>query len=49
VKDYWSPEAGVGIRFGSSSGLRLGYHGDFSVSGDSFINTGGEAQLFVSF
>ena len=46
VQDYWSPLAGIGIRFGEASGLRIGYRGDF---GDDFTSNGGEIDLFFAF
>ena len=46
VQDYWSPLAGIGIRLGEASGLRIGYRGDF---GDDFTSNGGEIDLFFAF
>ena len=46
VDDYLSADAGVTLRLGSRSGLRLGYHGDFS---DEFDTHGGNASLFFSY
>lgn len=46
VDSYWTPRAGVGMRFGTASGVRIGYHGDF---GDGFTNNGADVQLFLTF
>jgi hypothetical protein len=46
VDHYWTPAVGVGLRFGQSSGVRLGYHGDFA---DGFTNHGGDVELFFAF
>jgi hypothetical protein len=46
VDSYWTPEVGIGMRFSSASGVRVGYHGDF---GDGFTNNGADVQLFLSY
>lgn len=44
--NYITPSAGVGVRFGTASGLRVGYHGNFA---DNFTTHGGDVTLFFSF
>ena len=46
IDDYVSADLGVTLRFGDRSGLRVGYHGDFS---DDFDTHGGNATLFFSY
>jgi hypothetical protein len=46
VDDYVTADAGVTLRLGERSGLRLGYHGDFS---DDFDTHGGNVALFFSY
>ncbi len=46
VKEFWSPEAGLGFRFGPNSGCRIGYAGDF---GHDFIVHGGEIQFYLNY
>ena len=46
VDDYVSADVGVTLRLGDRSGLRLGYHGDYS---DDFDTHGGNASLFFSY
>lgn len=46
VDDYVSADVGVTLRLGDRSGVRLGYHGDFS---DDFDTHGGNASLFFSY
>jgi hypothetical protein len=43
---YRSPDVGIGFRFGSGSGVRVGYHGDFA---DNFTTHGGDVTLFITF
>jgi hypothetical protein len=47
VRNYFSPGAGVGFRFGSYSGLRLGYAGDFGTHG--FTVHGAQLQLYFNY
>ena len=46
IDDYVSADAGLTFRLGESSGLRLGYHGDFN---DDFNTHGGNVSLFFSY
>jgi hypothetical protein len=46
VDNYVSADVGVTLRLGDRSGLRLGYHGDYS---DDFDTHGGNASLFFSY
>lgn len=46
IREYWSPAAGLGFRFNSSAGLRVGYSGDFS---HDFVAHGGELQLYFNY
>ena len=46
IDDYISADLGVTFRTGETSGIRLGYHGDFS---DEFDTHGGNASLFFSY
>ena len=46
IDDYVSADVGVTLRLGDRSGLRVGYHGDFS---DDFDTHGGNASLFFSY
>jgi hypothetical protein len=46
VDDYLSADVGVTLRTGDTSGIRLGYHGDFS---DEFDTHGGNASFFFSY
>lgn len=46
IDDYVSADVGITLRLGARSGLRLGYHGDFS---DDFDTHGGNAALFFSY
>ena len=46
IDGYLTPSAGLGLRFGSASGIRVGYHGDFA---EDFTTHGIDAQLFLSF
>ena len=46
IDDYISADVGVTLRLGDRSGLRVGYHGDFS---DDFDTHGGNASLFFSY
>jgi hypothetical protein len=44
VENYLTPSAGVLLRMGENSGIRLGYRGDF---GDDYTAHGGGVTLFV--
>lgn len=46
VREYWSPEAGVGYRFSENAGLRVGYAGDF---GPGFVVNGGSVQFYFNY
>ena len=46
VKEYWTPTAGVGIRFDEHAGLRVGYSGDF---GHGFTVNGGSVQFYFNY
>ncbi len=46
VGEYWTPTAGVGLRFNSHAGLRVGYAGDF---GPGFIDHGGAVQFYLNY
>lgn len=46
VGEYWSPAAGLGFRFGSYSGLRVGYEGDI---GKGFVVHGGQMELYFNY
>jgi hypothetical protein len=46
IDDYVSADVGVTFRLGDRSGLRVGYHGDFS---DDFDTHGGNASLYFSY
>jgi hypothetical protein len=46
IDGYLTPSVGVGFRFGSASGIRVGYHGDFA---DGFTTNGGDVELFINF
>jgi hypothetical protein len=46
VEDYLSADAGIALRLGESSSLRLGYHGDFA---DDFTTHGGNVALLASY
>ncbi len=46
IDSYFTADAGFTFRLGQSSGLRLGYKGDFS---DDFTAHGGNVALFVSY
>ena len=46
VDDYWSPSAGLGLRFGDSAGLRIGYKGDFA---DEYTAHGGNVLLYLGY
>lgn len=46
VDDYVSADLGITLRLGDRSGIRLGYHGDYS---DEFDTHGGNASLFFSY
>ncbi|HEV2295185.1 MAG TPA: hypothetical protein VGR35_15125 [Tepidisphaeraceae bacterium] len=46
IEDYVSADVGVTLRLGDRSGLRLGYHGDYS---SDFDTHGGNATLFFSY
>ena len=43
---YWSPGAGIGVRFGPNAGLRIGYEGDFA---HGFTINGGNIQLYFNY
>lgn len=46
IDNYFTPSVGVGFRFGTASGIRVGYHGDFA---SDFTTNGGDVQLFINF
>jgi hypothetical protein len=46
VPDYWTPTAGIGVKFNERSGLRVGYSGDF---GHGYRNNGGEADFYLTY
>ena len=48
IPDYWSPTAGVGVRFGRNreSGLRVGYSGDY---GHGYKASGGDVELYFNY
>lgn len=46
ISYYWTPAAGLGIRFGTHAGLRLGYQGDFA---NGFTVHGGVLQLYFNY
>jgi hypothetical protein len=46
IDGYLTPSVGVGFRFGTASGIRVGYHGDFA---SDFTTNGGDVQLFINF
>lgn len=46
VKEYWTPTAGVGVRFNERAGLRVGYAGDF---GHGFTVNGGSVQFYFNY
>jgi hypothetical protein len=43
---YWTPAAGVGVRFGAHAGLRVGYQGDFA---HGYTVHGGILQLYFNY
>ena len=45
IDHYWTPAAGVGVRFGANAGLRVGYFGDFA---HGFNVNGGDIQLYLN-
>src|SRR5690242_10342954 len=46
IDHYWTPGAGVGVRFGPNCGLRVGYQGDF---GHRYTVTGGDVLLYFNY
>jgi hypothetical protein len=44
VDSYWTPDIGVGWRFGEASQLRLGYHGEF---GDHYTANGANLMMLL--
>ncbi len=46
VDDYISPAVGVGFRFGSSSGVHIGYRGDIA---DDYLASSGEISLYFAY
>ena len=46
VSYWWTPAAGVGIRFGPHAGIRIGYQGDFA---NGFTVHGGVAQVYFNY
>lgn len=46
IRRWWTPGAGIGVRFGPHAGLRLGYTGDFA---SGYTSHGANAQLYFNF
>lgn len=46
VDHYWTPAAGVGLRFGPNAGLRVGYFADVR---SKFRVQGGQAEVYFNF
>jgi hypothetical protein len=46
VRDYWTPEVGVGFLFNPSSGIKFDYSGDFAKG---YSQNGGMLSLFLSY
>jgi hypothetical protein len=46
TQTYLTPGAGIGVRFGKTSGLRVAYQGDFA---DGFNSHGGTVTLFFNY
>ena len=46
VRDYYSPSAGLTLRFGENGGLRVAYEGDY---GTGFRTNGGSVQFYFNY
>lgn len=46
IDHYWTPGAGIGVRFNENAGLRVGYFGDFA---HHFTVNGGNVQLYLNY
>ncbi|HZK80178.1 MAG TPA: hypothetical protein VFC46_03905 [Humisphaera sp.] len=46
IRRYWSPAAGVGLRFSSRAGVRVGYACDFSKD---FVVNGGTVEFYLNY
>ena len=45
VDGYFTPQAGIGIKFNAHAGLRLGYSGNF---GTNYNTNGGNVLLYLT-
>ncbi len=46
IRDYWAPSAGVGVRFGPTAGIRIGYAADLATG---FKSNQGTAELYLNY